>query len=414
VLSWASVNAAAILGTAVLPFEMNVNGVNIISRVDRRSIKMRAPGPGENGVLMFTVLDPDSSIDIVEWDHVRFIDNADARPVQFGGFVMHVRTHVWARGGRTHQVRVTGYGVLLDLRVIPAMPNGVRSSASGAQGFTIGHAIAYLAGQFGGIITGTVYEGDHVDHDVQATATQTILSLSDWIFDPTQLFGVAPGWTSPKTLRNAIEYWGDWGIDTRSQQPAPYIYWVDSYARLHFLWIPADAPDDSYEGFGTAFSDATANAPQDEAWLEGDGSDLRTSVWVDANQDGGDTWVRYGGHPVAGDLEDTISATIALGESSVDHIIWATLAGIHELEQRAGAAMVSQIIRRSTTPLNYRVGMGLDWTSAQLGLSAQTLRIVGLAMEFESHNMRKYTLDVGGRLRPSLAREHGRYALRSR
>lgn len=395
-LAWAPGTGA--ISTGAHPFNFEINGTDYIHRVDRKRIRIVMPGPGENGSMTIYVEDPDSSIEIVEWDHVRFIEWAATRPITFGGFVQSVRTTVWAMGGRTHFVRCVGYGILLDKRQIVSF-----ASVSSITYWGIGPWLQILITHFGGIITAPGYSFGLMGsaHTTQATVSGTILIHGDWSDAAGGQDALAD-----TTLRGAIEKWGNTGVDLRpaTTTPAPFIYWVDAYAYFHATWIPSDAPDDSYEGFGTAITDSS-NSPQDTAWLEGDGSDYLTSVYVKGSS-GFSGFVRHAPHPVAGDIEGTLSVSGPLLDPTIRDYF-----GEQELQTRESALVVAEISRLSSTPIDYRPGLGLLWTSAQLGLAAQEIRVTGVTITFRSWTHRTYVLNVGGRLKPSFPRLTGAYQI---
>ena len=56
------------------PFNLEVNGTDLIAKVQRHSIRVNMPGPGNNGSLSFTIEDATSTVVVTEWDEVRFND----------------------------------------------------------------------------------------------------------------------------------------------------------------------------------------------------------------------------------------------------------------------------------------------------------------------------------------------------
>ena len=394
-LAWAPGTGA--VGTGAHPFNLEINGVDLIARVDARSIDVEMPGPGNNGSMSFTVWDPTSSIPIIEWDHVRFIEHAASRPVTFGGFVQAVTTTVWAAGGRTHVVQCVGYGVLLDKRFIVAHPAITFIGSDDPVGINpgIGDLLQALISTYGGPITA-------VGYTTTATVSATVLVHSDWRPN------VGLTALSRLSLRSAIEAWASLSFDHRGSRsrPTSMIYWVDASARFHATWLPSDQPTSAFEGAATATTDSS-NSPQYSVTFEGDGSDYLNAIYV--NDTGADPpqWVREAPHPVAGYIEDTISLESgATGE--------AAQLGNYELDLRAGSTVVASFSRESSTPVDYRPGMSLTWTNAQLGLAAQKMRITGVRIRFIGGSHRVYTLDLGGRLKASFSRESGKYAIRPR
>lgn len=393
-LGWAPGTGAT--GTAAHPFNFEINGVDRISRVDRTSIRIRLPGPGENGSMDVTLWDPTSTIDVVDWDHVQFIEHAATRPVTFGGFVQGVRTEAWTSGrGRTHKLKVAGYGILLDRRHIRVFDPFNGGTYSGA----IASLLQLLIGNFGGVITAVAAGTPSVK--------ETVLLNQSWRTG----FAGATG-LERTTLRGAIDEWTAIAGDARKTlaDPAPSVYWVDSYARFHSMWIPDDQPDDSFEDFGTAVTDSS-NAPQDESVMESDGSDYVTGVYVYDNPDelGNtfDTYTSIGGHPVAGDMD--VGLTLP---GHLDGLDATEAYGRHQLALRGGSRVAAYFSKTSQTPIDYRPGMGLLWSSAQHGLSSAKIRILSVDIAFRSHTSRTYRLGLGGRLRPSGARESGKYLRR--
>lgn len=387
-------------GTGVHPFNLEVNGNDIIDSVDLTTIDVEMPGPGTNGSMRFGVTDATLAHTINEWDEVRLIDWGMNREVQFGGFVQSVIPTPWAGPGRSLTVECMGYGVLLDRKVVPTFPITITSDDG------IGEQLMLLVNTFGGRVhcfgyrpgASTTYEG---------SATLTVFQHSDWVAGiPIDTGSVITN----QLLRGAIEQWADLGTDaslpaTPYNPSVGYIYWVDAYARFHAFWdkisvatgFDGDAPPSTV---GEAVFDAHASTIEYEA----DGSDAATSVYVVGGNAAGSGFVRGPSKERAGDLE-------AFEDNS--------LSTNADLKQFYGGIRVVQgtetpirgtLVIAETDPIDYRPGQKLFITNTNLGLSVQPVRITAVRMKYlTGTGRRQYTLTYGGRLgKPSQTRRLSR------
>ena len=219
---------AAIVGqswaTAAHPFNLEVNGTDVIASVQFPTIRIEMPGPGSNGSMSFEIEDRDSSITINKWDEVRFIEHAATRPVLFGGFVQSVRRVAWAAGGRTIVVVCVGYGILLDRKAVPGW-----TQSADDPGTSVPDRVASIVNRHGGRVSGLTTT---LGVDEPTTAAKSIARFYNWDLTVSE---VAIGYPSA-SLRGMVEAIVGAGeyVTTNGNYPVGAAYWVDGYARFRF------------------------------------------------------------------------------------------------------------------------------------------------------------------------------------
>lgn len=420
---------AAVVGqtwaTAAHPYSLEVNGVDHIGAVDFRSIEIEMAGPGTNGSLSFELWDPDASVDIAEWDEVRFIEHAATRPVQFGGFVQSSVINVWATTGRTLRVRCVGYGVLLDKKAMPetTLPFNLDTE----------EVVQRLVALYGGIISAQLTPTFTSPDATYGMAAYNLLSgsLARWLND--YYFGLtgSPVVPAGSYLRGAIEYVLGLAFseadhaagNTDVPISVPGLYWVDSARMFRLLADGSASPNAEWQlgglDYNGQYDTATSTLALDVTGTtytvvgteyERENIDLATSAYVVGGNAAGTGYTRpAAGHSRAGDLEVVISDTDSTTASAV------ALRGGLMVASTAAASGRGRITLQSTTPLPLWPGRRMTITDARLGLDTSTIwRLAGVEIRFESSESRRYVVHFGGGLgrRSSLAKRQGQYVVK--
>lgn len=413
--------------TAAHPFNLEINGIDYIAQVQWPTTSIEMAGPGTNGSMVVELEDPTSSVNVNEWDEVRFIEHAaTSRPILFGGFVQSVRYRIWAVGGRTLVITCVGYGILLDKKACIDQPAFNSLSSIGVfigQAAAMGPLMTSYVSRYGGRIS-TVGVDDPGDTGTVGTdASHGVANLG--IFNPAWVvyYSVTPPAISvPSTLRSAIESLSGLGIDADAATgltfiPTPATYWVDSAAMLRCL------PDMSSSSAGWAthqnqqYDDAVPGFALDTAGTyivetleyEREDTDRITSTYVSGT--GAGTGF-YRGAPLerAGDLE---AVFVDSTSTSAFEIVARGSASVAKTSRSTGTGTATL---GSTTPLSVWPGRQITVDNAQANLSgSQKWRITGVRIRFRSSTYRTYEVAFGGSVpQPSAMRRTGKYSTRSR
>jgi len=392
------------------PYNLEVNGTDLIASCSYPSIAIEMAGPGTNGSLRFRLSDPTAAITIAEWDEVRFIEHAATRPILFGGFVQSVRYLAWATTGREIEVECVGYGILLDRKVVDAFDV---TSFEDAPDY-LGGAWVALVNRFGGRVTALQTETVYADTD----ETWTVSHYGTWV--PSVTSGAATTAITTGSLRSACEYLAEQSADSEEIVAAieggwvlgqvGAVYWVDAYARLHahprrVVQTPT-YDSNTYDGTCPVEISETTGAGKVRAssieW-EREDPDRLTRPYVEGGNALGSGWTGFGGLERAGDLEDVISRP----ESTTESQRRSFARGAVEASQPS--AVRSTITVVSATTIDFRPGQKLTVSNTQLGLSSAEYRIAGVSIAFQTATYRVYSISAGGSA-PSMANRSGRYA----
>lgn len=385
-------------GSGAHPFNLEVNGTDLIGRVPLESITYDQPGPGSNGSMTFEVTDPTRTLTFAAWDHVRLIEHAAARSVLWGGFVASVSRRPAFGTGRIFTIECVGYGVLLDRRVVVDFMAPQNTSA-----MKIPDGIQAAATVWGNGIECYAYTPTN-PADYTGDVTKTLFmpdpggSGADW----QQPFLAFDGLTLTDTLRGVIETWGEFGADLTPPKvgqydewpPIGFLYWVDSYKRLHAFW---DKPTvaSGYQGDAPQpLTDAlpVANYAVTSLSFEEDNADLTHGVYV-IGSGAGLGWAQL-----------TISRPDALASAELQDIANNSLSTTAPKRDAFGRGYVDA--RQSTTVRGtlttedsqpWTVGQKLTLTNTALGIAAEEYRITAVRVQFmRGTTKRRNTITFGG------------------
>jgi hypothetical protein len=399
---------AAVVGQswaiAAHPFNVEVDGIDLVAFVQWPSIRVEMPGAGSNGSMTFTLEDKDNSIATInEWDEVRFIEHgAPTFPIQFGGYVQSVRYVTWAAGGRSIQVTCVGYGILLDKKAVPSF--ALMASETKASDYLVS-----LVNRHGGLVTGltTINYTQYTTPDLsvaQASFSWTIGTFSAVTIDPNQTLRAV----IEQILRNVISIAG------ASNQSVSGVYWVDAYRRLRaYPDLPSDAiaarlAGQYYGGVVPGLTvDEAGTVIVDELSYEREDSDRVTSAYVVGGAAPGTGYYRETPPERTGDLETIITASDSLIADDI-----ATKGGA-AVKQTSSATARGEVLIGSNTPLDIFPGRNIRVTSPRATLTAADWRITSTVIEFKSSTYREYTVGFGGNIpQRSAMRRTGRFRTR--
>lgn len=415
--------AALALGTgaassAAHPFNLEINGVDVIASANMDSIRVEMPGPGTNGSFEVDLWDPTATLSISEWDEVRFIEHAATRPILFGGFVQSVRYSAWAVTGRTVSLRCVGYGILLDKKVLLADYTGLSA------GIFVSRHLVSLVNRYGGRVTATCAGDALTGGPWYTTAVHGVSDPSDDYTDPGYAWfaGNVDSTTAytldaDQTLRSAMDMLsssGNWldAVDPATL-PAPITYWVDSAARVmafpempstHVLATHTAAQYDGGTVPGLSVTPSAGTYRVVALAVEREDTDRITAAHIQSSTAAG-TGTYYGPSLArAGDLyavtQDDTSLTAADVATKGAGIVRTTTA----------ATMRASIALQATAPLDVWPGRNIRVTDARVGLAGEDWRMTGCRVTFGEGGARTYEVEFGGNFPlPSMARRQGRY-----
>jgi hypothetical protein len=403
---------AAVVGqswaTTAHPFNIEVNGTDVIGSVSIDSVRIEMAGPGSNGSMTFTISDPTAAYDVADWDEVRFIEHAATRPILFGGFVQAVRYRAWAATGRDIEVTCVGYGILLEKKVVAwAAPTMAEQDAA--------NTIVSVVNRFGGRISAFCAGSDAaVDGPYQTDAVYSVAdpSMPDigsvtqqawrlgrqnedepYDFLPTGMTGVqtlgawlaaASGASWYYNLDTAGDSEYDWST------AAPILRWVDSTARLRVYpvvptdWVTLpDIRDALYDGGSVpAVSIYSATTGIISMTREFDGA-AKITVAVGDNES---IPQRLPATARAGDLETAWTDQVSfLGN----------IAAKYDIVMSGERTERMELVISQDTPVNIWPGLSARITLEQLGATNVDLRVTSVSIVFHGGSSRSTAITLG-------------------
>lgn len=395
------------IGADAHPYNLEINGTDLIASMLSDSLSIEMPGPGSNGSMMFRLLDPTSAITISEWDEVKFIEHAATRPILFGGFVQSIRYIADIGTRRWVEVRVVGYGILLDRKVVVSQAIG-----DWLRNWSMSDVIVTMVNRWGGIVKALSI----LDATLGLTdGTYGLYENQPWSWF---VVGAAPVVPAPSTLRAALDYVLGTGNDyayVRGKfaiRPTSSSYWVDSAAMMRaFPDVPDgwDPYDDSYffdgSSPGLALDDVGTYQVTDIAY-EREDTDRLTSAYVSGGAAPGTGYYRSAPMSRAGDLEGIVTDATSTAADDIVSFGGPAVSATASATARGTAVVVS------ATPLDIWPGRHISIDVARVGLTAaMPWRVTGVEITFQTTTQRTYRIDFGGSVpAPSAMRRSGRFA----